>query len=205
MTLRVGVFADTSANERRTAFGPCAVFLSAILADNTWRAVRQRKGDVDAGTQAGLRMLQQGLAAGLRRRADLFFRMHVLRGLQRERIDRRLSELRRRAGAASAPSGEQAPEQSAVGDPRVQSRVCRAALSGLHAADAARGGSCHAFSATASPARTGATRRRRLRSDPCRVTGVTPTPENLAGTNRVKNLGRTSFAAFAAPELKRSL
>src|SRR5262245_12946889 len=51
-------------------------------------------------------MLRPRPAARLHERADLLLRVHVLRGLRRERAAQRLPELRRRLRAAADPAGD---------------------------------------------------------------------------------------------------
>ena len=79
------------------------------FADLWARHRRRNQGRIrrtkDAATQAQLRMLRQGSAAGCGRRLDLLVRMHLLRATARTALGgRTLPQLRRRAGApARAP------------------------------------------------------------------------------------------------------
>src|SRR4051794_35869281 len=90
-----------------------------------------------AATPAELRILRQGPAAECCGRADLFLRMHVLRGLRGDQAAQCLPELRRRVCAAADPACDRtaAPrvrdEAAAVGQARafeIQRGRCPGAL-----------------------------------------------------------------------------
>ena len=72
-----------------------------------------------------LRMLRQRSAAGRRRRAHLFVRVHILRGVCGASAGRRaLSELWRRVGQAAGAALRQAREVAGLDTARVES-ACR--------------------------------------------------------------------------------
>ena len=127
--------------------GKFVIRVAASICDDPAQSTARHHG---AATSAELRILRQGPAAERDGRADLFLRMHVLRGLRGEQAAQCLPELRRRLCAAADPARDGAAagrvrhQAAAVGQARaseIQPRGRRRALrrgSGYSAAGAVK-------------------------------------------------------------------
>ena len=117
--------------------GNSSFAFSASICDDLASDYQHHETDHGAATPAELRILRQGPAAERGGRADLFLRMHVLRGLRRQQAAQCLPELRRRLCAAADPARDRAAagrvrhQAVAVGQAgafEIQRRGCRRAF-----------------------------------------------------------------------------
>jgi AAA ATPase domain len=95
------------------------------------RATPITAGASHAEAEAQLRMLRQGSAAGERGGAHLHVRVHVLPRLRRERVRRRVPELRRQSGGAPGQAGGDARQVSGLDRALFARRAVRHAGSGV--------------------------------------------------------------------------